>query len=229
MPYNESIALQSFNERLKQIDELLEAREILLKFNKVEQDLEKVKNLGKSSLNELPSLVTIITKIVDTLKSKPSVGRREYSPINSSAYVLLIAFFQGYIEDLYCEKGLLVLKKQFHNASDEELKKILKGLKPIRSNPHSEIINKYFANIGIYQIMDGICWKKQTNKTITERLKKSIEIRNQISHGSPNITLKKNGQQYEIIEINKQHINNLKDFLSKLAQELDKKVSSYIV
>lgn len=227
MEYQKSQSLQSFINRLQQIDELLQAREMLIKYQKIEEILPNVTKQHEKPISEITKILFDISKIAETLSSDPGRGRREISPINHSAYVLLISFFQGFIEDLYYERGLSILKtkipldlpKKISTKEKEKLevqhieylKKILRSLKPQRSNPHPEIINKYFANIGIYQLMNNtnVAWQKQSNKTIHDNLTIAIQNRNKISHGNNEI------------KISKREILNLKDFLLKLSETLD--------
>jgi len=191
-----SQALGRLNERLNDVDQLLSAHTAITKFKKAEA-------AAKKAGGELAK----ITEIIEALVKDPGKGKpKEVDAINRSAFVLLTAHFQGFVEDLHAEAGGILLSGR---VTDVEA--VIKLVKPPRSNPHVEVINKMFSGIGIYELMHEINWQKCANKTVKERLKGYLETRNRIAHGK-----KEN--------ISKQKVTQLKQFVQLLATKLDEKV-----
>jgi hypothetical protein len=95
-----SQALANLNDRLGDIEQLLKAHTAITKFNKAESAAKKIGG-------ELARLTTVINALV----TDPGAGRpKEVDAINRAAFVLLIAHFQGFVEDLHTELGKIVLR-----------------------------------------------------------------------------------------------------------------------
>jgi len=193
-----SKALTSLTERLKDIEQLLNAHTAITKFNKAE-------SAAKKAGGELAK----ISSVMHALVTDPGPGKpKEVDAINRAAFVLLTAHFQGFVEDLHAEVGAVILKGK---ANDPEA--VIKLVKPPRSNPHVNIINQMFSGLAIYELMDSISWQKCDNKSVKSRLKDYLETRNKIAHGKKE-------------PITKQKVMLLKQFVETLAKKLDEKVSA---
>lgn len=192
-----SKARGNLTERLKDIDQLLNAHTAITKFNKAEQ-------AANAAGGELAKVATVIQALV----TNPGKGRpKEVDAINRAAFVLSLAHFQGFVDELHAEVGRVILKGK---ASDPEA--VIKLVKPPRSNPHVNIINQMFAGVGVYDLMDAISWQRCDNKSVRSRLKSYLETRNKIAHGSKEA-------------ITKSRVVQLKDYIEILATKLDEQVS----
>jgi hypothetical protein len=190
-----SQSLANLTERLKDIDQLLKAHTAIMKFN----NAEAAAKLAGGALAQVAS-------VMHALVTAPGPGKpKEVDAINRAAFVLLMAHFQGFVDELHLELGKIVLKGK---VADPEA--IVKLVKPPRSNPHVQVINQMFAGLGVYEVMDGISWQKCDNKTVKSRLTSYLEVRNKIAHGSKE-------------SITKGKVEQLKEYVELLAKKLDSK------
>ena len=137
-----SNAFETFKRNLEYIDHLLNAREALLKFEQIKPKIDLLNESSNTKgLGGISKIVDKASEILNNIDSEPSRGKREFSPINISAYTLLVSIFQGFIDNLYYEKG----KAKLGNLSEDEKYKILKDMKPQRVNPHYDVIQKMFC------------------------------------------------------------------------------------
>ncbi len=174
-----SNALASLDERLKDIDQLLEAHSALTKFKRAEQS---AKNAGA----DLSKIADVVKKLV----TAPGKGRpAEVEAINKAAFVLLMSHFQGFIDDLAANK---LLKGKVADVDE-----LIKLVKPRSANPHPEIIEQMFSGLGIHDVMSSINWQKTSNKKVKSRLKGYIETRNKIAHGAEVKIMKQKVKQFQ--------------------------------
>lgn len=193
-----SKALNNLKTRLKDIDQLLNAHTAITKFKKAEQAAQ---NAGGQ--------LAQVAQVFNALVTDPGPGKpKEVDAINRAAFVLSMAHFQGFVDDLHAELGALILKGR---AVDPDA--VIKLVKPPRSNPHVNVINQMFSGIGVYELMEAISWQKCDNKTVKSRLTGYIEVRNKIAHGSKEA-------------ITKGKVSQLKQFIELLAAKLDEKASA---
>ena len=140
-----------------------------------------------------------------------SLSRRgDVDAINRAAYVLLLAHFQGFIEDLYRETGTLVLTNKVQNIDT-----VLNTLGLGTSNPYANKIEEIFNAIGIYDVMSNISWQKRTNAGMRQALTNALSTRNQIAHGKINAQSK---------SVNLKTVKNLLEFIRILSDNLDSEV-----
>lgn len=140
--------------------------------------------------------------------TSPGKGRpKEIDAINCAAFVLSLAHFQGFVDELHNEAGQINLRDKTVNPTA-----IIKLVRPSRSNPHVHIINQMFSGIGIHELMDQINWQKFDHKAVKSRLTGYIETRNKIAHGSKEA-------------ITKSKMIQLKEYIEILATEIDEQVS----
>ena len=177
---------------------LMQAHKVLTQMQKARKLADNVKGL-----EDIPG-------IVNSIVTDPGKGRRkEVGALNRSAFVLLCAHLQGFVEDLHREVANAVLAGKVKN-----IEKVVKQAKQ-NANPHPDIIEKMFNGIGIFEVMDGVFWQKTSNDTVRKKLTASIGVRNNIAHGSQEA-------------ISKQRVTGLKNFVQRLAEKLDEKVTSQI-
>lgn len=195
-----SKALANLESRLKDIDQLLNAHTAITKFNRAEQ-----------AATEAGGQLAQVAKVVHALVSNPGSGKpKEVDAINRAAFVLTLAHFQGFVDELHAETGRFVLKGKAANPDG-----VIKLVKPPRSNPHVDVINKMFSGLGVYELMDSINWQKCNNKSVRSRLTTYLETRNRIAHG---------GKE----SITKAQVSQLKQFVEILAEKLDTQVGSKV-
>jgi RiboL-PSP-HEPN len=192
-----SKALENLQIRLKDIDQLLNAHAAITKFKKAEQ-----------AANNAGGQLAQIAQVINALVTDPGPGKpKEVDAINRAAFVLSMAHFQGFVDELHSELGNMILKGK---AADPAA--VIKLVKPPRSNPHTNVINQMFSGIGVYELMDSISWQKCDNESVKSRLKGYLETRNKIAHGSKEA-------------ITKGKVTQLKQFIELLAAKLDEKSS----
>lgn len=192
-----SKARANLTDRLKDIDQLLNAHTAITKFTKAEQ-------AANAAGGQLAQIATVIQALV----TNPGKGRpKEVDALNRAAFVLSLAHFQGFVDELHAEIGKLILKGK---AADPDA--VIKLVKPPRSNPHVNIINQMFAGVGVYDLMDSISWQRCDNKSVKSRLTTYLETRNKIAHGSKEA-------------ITKARVVQLKQYIEILADKLDEQVA----
>jgi exonuclease VII small subunit len=138
-----SKALQSLTERLTDIDQLLNAHTAIVKFNRAEQ----VANNAGGQLAQVAQVIQAL--VTDSGRGRP----KEVDAINRAAFVLCVAHFQGFVNELHAELGAIVLNGKALNPEA-----VIKLVKPPRANPHVNVINQMFSGIGVYELMDVIQW-----------------------------------------------------------------------
>lgn len=144
------------------------------------------------------------TVALNALVTNPGRGRpRQVDALNRAAFILCTSHFQGYIDELHSETGLIVLSGR---AADPA--KTIKLVGNSRANPHVDVINKMFAGIGIYDLMDAISWQNCSNESVKGRLKSYLETRNSIAHGTRS-------------NITKAQVQTVKKFLLLLGDNID--------
>ncbi len=210
------IALKNLEIRIKDIDLLLEAQDKLMIFSKAEDQFDKLKKENK--VKDIEYLIETFTLIMNMFSSK-SVGQGrplvDAEAINKAAYILCVAHFQGFIDELFKEVAKKVISKKV-SSGDEEIEKIIKSLSETKYNPRVDVINKLFATIGFYNIVDEINWQRMSNNTVKDKIKNMIEIRNKIAHGNAVII------NHEPKRIDKKEVKQLKEFINLFSKTICK-------
>lgn len=148
-------------------------------------------------------------RVFTALVTDPGRGKpKEVDALNRAAYVLLTSHLQKFVDDLHKEIGLRIIGA---NATDPEA--VVKMLGNSRANPHVSVIDRMFASLGLYNIMDNIRWQNCQNDSVKKRLTTALITRNKIAHG---------GRE----SITKANVTQLKDFVIHLADALDTEVSA---
>lgn len=191
-----SQARANLNVRLGDVDQLLNAHTAITKFKNAESAAKKLTGDLSQAAKVFTALVT------DPGRGKP----KEVDALNRAAYVLLTSHLQGFVDDLHREIGLRIIGA---NAADPEA--AVKMLGNNRANPHVNVIDRMFASLGLFDVMEGIGWQNCKNDSVKKRLTTALETRNKIAHGNRQSITKANVQQ-------------LKDFVIHLADALDASV-----
>ena len=117
-------------------------------------------------------------------------GHRVGASINRSCIVMLSALLQSFVEEA------------FQEASVEFLDIAEVGRVPYRKsfsrwgNPSDANIKSLFLRLGIADVLDELGWQRITNDRIRTNLQNLNHLRNQIAHGTRDLTL--NGQRYSL-------------------------------
>lgn len=195
-----SVARINLNNRLTDIDQLLEAHKAITKFKRAEA---AAKMPGRALAD--------VSRIFYALVTDPGPGKpKEVDAINRAAFVLLCSHLQGFIDDLHREAAKIVLKGKV-----QDIDKTIKLIKPRNANPHVEIIETMFSGLGIYDLMQNIRWNNCSNNTVRDRLRKYIEERNKIAHGTQ-------------VGISKGKVVQFKKYVETLADKIDGSVAQKI-
>ena len=194
-----SKAYTNLEERLKEIDQLVDAHTALTKFQRAEKQ-------AKSAGSGLQSALKLITTLVsDSAGGRPS----QVHALNSSAIALLSAHFQGYVAELFDEAVEHLLKGRVVDVE------CVKSSAPRRGNPNAENISKLFETVGFPAVMDAITWKNMSNDRMKSKLKQLNILRTKLVHGSRERVVKAKVTAYTT-------------FVRSLVAELDHAVGSQI-
>jgi len=175
-----SIALADFQERLSEVQQLVDAHGALVRLRKAE-DAQAV---AAGNLAE-------IGKVIDALVSAPGPGKPpQVQALNGAAIALLSGHLQGFLMDLHNEAAVAILDGKV--ASIDALVKVA----PTRGNPNVDNINKLFASIGFLNIMDAVSWNKMGNDALKKKLRSFNELRNRIAHGKGETVRKSQVENY---------------------------------
>jgi HEPN superfamily RiboL-PSP-like protein len=190
-----SQALDSFQGRMKEVQQLLDAHTALTRLRRAEAAL----NAGGQTLQG-------VAQVVQHLVSAPGPGRpREVHALNSAGIALLSAHLQGYVVDLFKEVANETLTGKVRNVV------ALIEVANTRGNPNEANITQLFQSIGYPRVLDGITWQRMNNNQLRAKLRTFNELRNKIVHGTAG-TVKKSA------------LKNYLDVFSNLAERLDGKL-----
>ena len=195
-----SRSLEAFTNRLKDVEQLLNAHSALTQFHRARKKSEN----NDGGLNK-------IAEVINALVVEPGRGRpAEVEALNRAGVVLLSAHFQGYIDDLLFETAHIVLSGKVRDIDG-----LVKLAKPQSANPHPDIIEKMFNSVGVYEVLDDISWQKAKNEVIKKRLSDYIQLRNKIAHGKQE-------------SVSKQKVLQFKKFVEIFTKNLDEIVCQKI-
>jgi len=190
-----SVALQNFESRLAEVQQLIDAHGALVRLKKAEAaHLEAAGDLSK------------IGNVIDALVSAPSAGKPpQVQALNGAAIALLSGHLQGFLTDLHEEAATALFE-----GNVQDLQAFLE-VAPTRGNPNVDNINKLFASIGFLKLLDSISWKKMGNDALKKKLRGFNELRNRIAHGG--------GET-----VTKAQVENYVKVWTSLAKKLDTKI-----
>lgn len=175
-----SRAFTDFDQRLSEVQQLLDAHSALTRLRNAEAALRA----GGQTLQN-------VAEVVQHLVSEPRRGRpREVQALNSAGIALLSAHLQGFFSDLFDEVARATLDGKVGNTQaviDSANK---------RGNPNEENITRLFNSIGYAALLDGVSWQRMNNKQMKAKLRALNELRNKIVHGSPQTVAKSTLKNY---------------------------------
>lgn len=120
-------------------------------------------------------------------------GHRIGASINRSCIVMLSALLQSYVEEEFKEAA----RRRFPtlNANLKAFEAYWKQMKGW-GNPSDSNIRHLFLKIGVPDVLDGMTWQRTDAERIRFKLRELNEIRNQIAHGTRQLTI--NQQAYSL-------------------------------
>jgi hypothetical protein len=192
-----SRALQDFEDRLSDVQQLISAHDALTRLRRAESSLQTVGH-------ELDN----IAKVIKHLVTEPGAGRRrEVHALNNAGIALLSGNLQGFTVDIFKESAAALLAG--HVQSVEAVTEAART----RGNPNPQNIMNMFSTLGFEDIFDGLSWKRMSTTALKKKLQDFNTLRNQIVHGAER-------------RVQKQvhHLNVFKNFATKLDAKLQKEI-----
>lgn len=194
-----SQSLRSFEERLKEIDQLIEAHNALTRLRRAEARLQS----GGQHLRN-------VAHVVEDLVSDPGPGRpQQVHALNSAAIALLSGHLQGYIVDVFQETAQAILRDKVKDVE------ALIDAAQMRGNPNERNIRSLFKAVGFHDIFDGISWQRMSTESLKKNINDFNELRNRVVHGSSE-------------SVRKQVVSNYKRVSLNFATHLDEKLRAEI-
>jgi len=135
-----SRALEDFRERLKEVQQLLDAHSALTRLKNAEAAL-------RAAGGQLPA----VAEVVQHLVTPPRRGRpREVQALNSAGIALLSAHLQGF------------LARATLDGKVRDLQALLNSTR-MRGNPNEANITRLFNSLGYSDVLGGISWQRMSN------------------------------------------------------------------
>ncbi len=146
--------------------------------------------MPKLDLHYIDELIAVRQKQHGGQRGAPPLvgGYRVGTSINRSCIVMLSALLQAYVEEVFQESSTVTFPRLRENDQFEKYWKQMKNW----GNPSHENIKHLFLKIGIPDVFEDLTWQGMQTEKIREKLDSLNRIRNQISHGSRNLTLNNN-------------------------------------
>jgi len=157
-----SQALADFKERIKEIQQLLDAHTALTRLRRAEGAMQ---SQGQTMQN--------VATVVQHLVSEPGPGRpREVHALNSAGVALLSAHLQGFVVDLFKEVAAKMLDGKVRDVSS-----VLSAANT-RGNPNEYNIAMLFKSVGFDDILHDIAWQNMSNRRLRTNLQSFNQLRN---------------------------------------------------
>ena len=162
-----SRALQDFETRLKDVQQLIDAHEALTRLRRAEGALQ-------SGGQQLSNVATVVQHLV----TDPGRGRRkEVHALNNAAIALLSGHLQGYLVDLFEESANALFVGPVQNVN------AITATTKTRGNPNPQNIKNMFGSLGFEDIFQGVSWQKMSTPALKKKLQDFNTLRNRIVHG----------------------------------------------
>lgn len=108
-------------------------------------------------------------------------GRRfNVEGLNRAGVLMLSAHFEGYLEDLMAQ-ALAALNTRL------DPKPLVRGF----ANPQPDRIDDLFAFLGMKKPSKSISWQRANPQAVHQNLRKLVETRNQLAHGTTGVRVTK--------------------------------------
>lgn len=120
-------------------------------------------------------------------------GHRVGTSINRSCVVMLSALLQSYVEEVFQEAA----RRRFPAlAADPDAFERYWNQMKNWGNPSDVNIRHLFLKLGVPNVFQGLSWQRTTTAAITAKLDLMNRVRNQIAHGTRQLT--NNQQPYSL-------------------------------
>ncbi len=163
-----SQALQDFEARLGDVQQLIDAHDALTRLRRAEASLQA----GGQVLGN-------IAIVIQHLVTDPGAGRRkEVHALNNAGIVLLSGHLQGFIVDIHKESAGALF------AGHVQSVEAVTGAAYTRGNPNPQNIRKVFRTLGFDDVFDGLSWQNMSTAALKKKLLDFNTLRNQIVHGA---------------------------------------------
>ena len=201
-----SQALQDFQDRLAEVEQLVEAHGAMVRLRKAERLLRD----GGQELSN-------IGRVIDALVAAPGPGRPyQVQALNSAAIALLSGHLQGYICEVFEETARALLAAHVVDVD------VVIESAPTKGNPNEQNINMLFGTIGFPKILADISWRRMGNDALRKKLREFNELRNRVVHGQSETVSKAKVENYVSV-----WRNFAQRFDRKVAREMKKKGVSW--
>ena len=163
-----SQALQDFNVRLLDVQQLIDAHDALTRLRRAEASLQA----GGQVLGN-------IAIVIQHLVTDPGAGRRkEVHALNNAGIALLSGHLQGFIVDIYKESAAALFAGHVRSVE------ALTGAAYTRGNPSPQNIKNTFSTLGFDDVFDGLSWQRMSTTALKKKLQDFNTLRNQVVHGA---------------------------------------------
>lgn len=165
----------------------------------------------KLRLKDIDEVLAARDAVCPTGAGRPA--QRKGAAVIAGGTVLLSAFFEGFVEELY-ELSVDTLYAQTPVAERNNLKSHTSE-KNHNANVHQ--VNTLFFYLGVPWVMSHpkVHWKKCTNASVQEKLKKLSKARNELAHGQTHT-------------VHKGTLKAWRSFIERLAERLDLVAADHI-
>ena len=195
-----SRALADFQNRLSDVQQLIDAHDALTRLRRAEASLQAG---GKKGLSN-------IAAVVDHLVSAPGAGRRyEVHALNNAGVALLSGNLQGFVADIFAESASALLAGHIQSIQ------ALTAAAPTRGNPNPQNIIRLFSVLGFEDIFQRLSWKNMSTQALKRKLQDFNTLRNLIVHGAKQSVRKQ-------VVVN--HLNVFGNFANKLDAKLNTEI-----
>lgn len=162
-----SRALQDFETRITEVQQIIDAHEALTRLRNAEGALRA----GGQALGN-------VAHVINHLVTQPGRGRRrEVHALNNAGIALLSGHLQGFIVDLYKEAAEALL-----NGNVQSVDAVVDAANT-RGNPNPQNIIKMFKTLGFEDVFSGVSWQRMSTQALKRKLTNFNEQRNRIVHG----------------------------------------------
>lgn len=163
-----SQALQDFEVRLRDVQQLIDAHDALTRLRRAEASLQ-------AGGQELGNIAIVIQHLV----TDPGAGRRkEVHALNNAGIALLSGHLQGFIVDIYKESAAALFIGHVQSVE------AVTGAAYTRGNPNPQNIKRMFSTLGFDDVFNGLSWQAMSTTALRKKLQEFNILRNQIAHGA---------------------------------------------
>jgi hypothetical protein len=194
-----SQALQDFEVRLLDVQQLIEAHDALTRLRRAEASLQ-------AGGQELGNIAIVIQHLV----TDPGRGRRkEVHALNNAGIALLSGHLQGFTVDIYKESA-----NALFDGRVQSVEAVIASANT-RGNPNPQNIKNMFGTLGFEDVFNGLSWQGMSTTALKTKLREFNTLRNDIVHGA-------NQRVRKQVLVN--HLQVFKTFATRLDAKLRREI-----